>query len=204
MHNFRFILFFIFSLSASQILADSHEHEHEHEHDENNLFEEHGTHVHGHAVAQISYVDNILNISKTLPSIDVFGFEHTPKNDEQNNKIMQSIATLENTENIFSFENKACELESVHIENGLAKPDVHSHHDHEDHRNDADNNNNEKSHTNIVANYIFNCDSKKLETIEYLIFDHFPTLEEIEVQFISDHHQALFNATHSNRIQKLH
>jgi len=199
MYILRFILFFIFSLFANPILADSHEHHH-HD-DEEYLFEEHTSHVHGHAAAQISYVKSVLNINKTLSSIDVFGFEHAPKNAKQKNKIMQSIETLENVENLFSFKNKACELESAHIENGIFESGTHSQHNHKNHGDEQ--NENEESHTNVVANYIFNCDNKKLETIEYLIFDHFPSLEEIEVQYISNDHQALFKATHSNRIQKL-
>ncbi len=205
MYIFRFILFFIFTLITSSILADSHEHHH-HD-DEEHLFEEHTSHVHGHAAAQISYVKSVLNINKTLSSIDVFGFEHSPKNAIQKNKIIKSIEILENAENLFRFKNNACKLESVHIENGIFEYDTYSQHNHANHGDgdgDGDEqNNNEESHTNVVANYIFNCNNKKFETIEYLIFDIFPSLEVIEVQYISDHHQALFNATHSNRTQKL-
>ena len=90
------------------------------------MFEEHSSHVHGHATAQISYVENVLNITKTLSSIDVFGFEHAPKNEEQHNKITQSIKTMENAEHLFVFKNNACELESLHIENELAESDTDS------------------------------------------------------------------------------
>jgi len=199
MYISRFILFFIFSLSSTSILADSHKHEH-HD-DEEDLFEEHTSHVHGHASAQISYVQGILNINKTLSSIDIFGFEHAPKNEEQNKIITQAINTMENAENLFSFKNNACELESFRIDNEIIQPDVdtsQNHHDHED-----EHHHEEESHTDVVANYIFKCDNKIFESIEYLVFDHFPSLEEMEVEYIASDHQALFNATPSNRIQKL-
>ena len=201
MYIIRFILFFIFSLFVSPILADSHKHEH-HD-DEEYLFEEHTSHVHGHAAAQVSYVESVLNINKTLSSIDVFEFEHAPKNAIQKNKIMQSIEILENGENLFRINNNACKLESVHIENGIFESGTYSQDNHENNGDDDEENNNGESHTNVVANYIFNCDNEKLESIEYLIFDHFPSLEVMEIEYIANDHQALFNATPSNRIQKL-
>ena len=92
----------------------------------------------------------------------------------------------------------ACELESVQIESELidsSSDSIHEHDEHDEH--------DEESHTNVSANYIFKCDEKKLESIEYLIFDQFTSLEEIEVQYIADENQALFQASPSNRIQKL-
>lgn len=210
MNIFRFILYFIFSLSISPALADSLEHEH-HD-DEEDLFEEHTSHVHGHAIAQISYVQGVLNITKTLSSIDVFGFEHAPKDEEQNNKITQSIKTMQNANQLFIFKNNACALESVHIENQITESGTDSHQDHDSHEDEHhhhdkeahDKDTSEESHTDVIAHYSFKCDQEKLETIEYLIFDHFPSLEEIEVEYISDNHQVLFTATHNNRTQMLH
>ena len=219
MRNYFWIsIFFLATSFTNPLLADSddhHGHEDEHMHDDadEDLFEEHSSHVHGHANAQISYVQDVLKITKKLSSIDVFGFEHAPKNEEQHNKMTQSIKTMESADHLFVFKNNACALESAHIENDLAESDTDSpqdhashedehHHDHDEETHDKDTE--EESHTDVIANYTFNCDSKKLETIEYLIFDHFPSLEEIEIEYISDDHQALFKATHNNRTQKLH
>ena len=221
MRNYFWISIFFLVISFTNPLlagSDDHndhknEHMHDNEHADEQMFEEHSSHVHGHATAQISYVENILHIRKTLSSIDVFGFEHAPKNEEQNKTIAQSIGIMEKADLLFRFKNNACELESVQIENELVESDTDSHQDHDSHEDEHhhdhdeethDKDTEEESHSDVIANYTFKCDSKKLETIEYLIFDHFPSLEEIEVQYISDHNQALFHATHSNRVQKLH
>jgi len=225
MKNYFWIsLFFLVISFTNPLLADSDEHndhenekEHMHEdkhddHEDEDMFEEHSSHVHGHANAQISYARNVLNIKKTLSSIDVFGFEYAPKNDEQKNIISENVKLMEKAENLFSFKNNACELESAHVESELIESDSgsddhedHHEHEHEDeHHHDAhDDEAEEESHSDVVANYIFKCDNKKLESIEYLIFDYFPSLEEIEVEYISEDHPALFNAPPSNRIQKL-
>jgi len=209
---YKISLLLISLLLTSHLLAeDTHEH---HDHDEeDHTFEEHTSHVHGHATAQISLDHGVLNINKSLSSIDVFGFEHAPKNDEQKNKISQAIKVMQKIENIFVFNNNACELESVNIESEFKETDNGAHNDHDAHEDHHDHENEnehghedeveEDSHSDVVANYMFKCDHEGLESIEYVIFDHFPSLEEIEVQFISEDKQSLFHATPKDRIQNL-
>ncbi len=195
----KFCIILIYVFHSTCVLADSdehHDHSHDHETDEAQ-FEEHSSHVHGHASAQVTYENGILNINKSFSSIDIYGFEHTPRNEEQKNKITRAVKNLEMTEKLFRFNGNSCELESVKIESELIKIDSESHEEHHDEEVDED------SHTDVFASYIFNCDSKNFNSIEYLIFDYFPTLEELEVQYVGSNHQALFNATPSNRIQKL-
>lgn len=204
MYIFRFIIFFLFTLIASPILAASDEHHH-HD-DEEQLFEEHTSHVHGHANAQVSFDKGVLNINITLSSIDIFGFEHLPKNDEQKDIITQAVKVMETAENLFGFTNELCEHDSVKIESELIESETNDHEDHHDGHEDEHHQDEEledESHTDVLANYSYICNTETLESIEYLIFNHFPSLEQIEVQYIANDHQALFNATPSNRIQKL-
>jgi len=201
-----FSLFLIVSSLTNPLLAESDDHDHDHDNHDEQMFEEHSSHIHGHANAQISYSQGVLKIHQSLSSIDVFGFEHVPKNDEQKNIVAQNLELMQKTESLFKFENNACQVESVEIKSELHKPDSNSyenHHDHEEeHHHDEETN--EDTHTDVLADYTFKCDTDKIESIEYLIFDQFPSLEEIEVQFISEDHPALFQATPSNRIQSLH
>ena len=203
----KFCVILVFVSYSTCLLAGSDEH-HDHSHDRETdeaIFEEHSSHVHSHANAQVSYENGILNINKSFSSIDIFGFEHAPKNEEQKNTVKQAVKKLEMTELLFRFNGNSCELESVKIESDLIKTDSESHKEHHDHTDEHhhDEEVDEDSHTDVFANYIFNCDSKNFNSIEYLIFDYFPTLEELEVQYVGSDHQALFNATPSHRIQKL-
>ncbi len=192
---------FIFFISLCLAIPVNAEEDHHH-HDEVHEFEEHASHVHGHANANVTYENNILKIDLSFSSVDIFGFEHAPKNDEQHKKIAKSIGILEKVDNLFQFKkNSACKIDSVYINSEILKPHSDEHHEHEEH--DHDEANNEETHSDVTVNYLFNCSESDLEAIEYLVFDHFPTLEKIEVQFISNEHQALFNASTDNRIQPI-
>lgn len=207
MHITKYCINLVFVFHSTCLLAGSDDH-HDHSHDletDESLFEEHSSHVHGHASAQVSYENGVLNINKSFSSIDIFGFEHEPKNDEQKIAIKQAVKNLEMTEKLFRFNGNSCELESVKIESDLIKADVENHEEHHDHDHEHhhDEESSDDSHSDVYANYKFKCDNKNINSIEYSIFDYFPTLEELEVQYIGSDHQALFNATPTNRIQEL-
>ena len=185
-----------------------HEHEHEHEHDELD-FEEHSSHVHGQANAQVSFENDVLIINMTFSSSDIFGFEHAPKNEEQRNTIKKAVEDLKMTEKIFTFNDDSCNVDTISIESDLLKSDAgkdEQHHDHEDEHHDNHNHDKESeesTHSDVFANYSFKCNTEILKSIEYLVFDTFPSIKEIEIQYISNDHQALFNASSDKRIQEL-
>ncbi len=193
MSKSKFFIFFIVLYIVSPISAE----EDDHHHDEHHEFEEHTSHVHGHASANVSYEGDVLNVALSFSSTDIFGFEHKPKTEEQHKKIEQSAFILEHANNLFLFNKpNACKLNSVNINSEIIDHDTNVHHVHEAHDHDD-------THSDVNAKYLFNCSDNELESIEYLIFDHFPTLEKIEVQFISNEHQVIFNASNDNRIQSI-
>ena len=198
MSKINIIIFFLTLYLATIVNAE----EDHHHHDEDHEFEEHASHVHGHATANATYESDVLNIELSFSSVDIFGFEHAPKNEKQHKKIAQSIAILEKANNLFQFKkNNACVIDTVDISSEIVESDANAHHEHEEHGHDDENN--EETHSDVTANYSFKCSENALESIEFIMFDHFPTLEKIEVQFISDKHQALFNALNNNRVQSI-
>ena len=178
----------------------SAENDHNHIDDEN--FEDHASHEHGHATAQISFSNDTLNLELLLPSIDVFGFEHTPQNDEQREKIIQSKLLLQDANKILNIKpNKSCHSESVEIESVLINSiSEENSHDHEERHDDE---HHEDEHSDVNVHYIYRCSNAKPESIEFILFDYFPTVEEIEVQFVSDEAQTLSSATPDERIHSL-
>ena len=203
MHNSKIFILLIFVFHSTQLVAGSDEH-HDHKHEESK-FEEHTSHVHGHASAHISYENGILNINKTFSSADIFGFEHSPKNEKQKNAIELAVKNLKTTEMLFNFHEASCKLDTVLIEGDLINQDADNHEKHHHHEDEHhhDENSAEEAHTDVFANYLFKCDTRSLNSIEYLIFDIFPSIEKIEVEFIAHDQQSLFTATPSNRIHKL-
>ena len=182
--------------------------EDDHAHTDDSNFEDQASHEHGHATAQISFSNETLNLELLLPSIDVFGFEHTPQNDEQHEKVIQSKSILRDAQNVLIVIPKgSCHLESVEIEgviiDSISKKNSHDHekHDHEEH--DDDEEHHENDHSDVNVHYVYQCPNKKPESIEFMLFDHFHTIEEIEVQFVSDETQVLSIATPDERIQSL-
>ena len=186
-------IFFILLIASIQISAS----EDEHAHTDDANFEDHASHEHGHATAQITFSNDTLNLELLLPSIDVFGFEHTPQNDEQHEKVIQSKSTLKEAQNVLIVKPKeTCLIKSTQIESvvidSISEKNDHGHKEgHED------------EHSDVNAHYVYQCSSAKPESIDFMLFDHFHTLEEIEVQFVSDEIQVLSTVTPDKRTQSL-
>ncbi|QMU60823.1 MAG: DUF2796 domain-containing protein [Gammaproteobacteria bacterium] len=182
--------------------------EDQHSHDEESMFEEHSAHEHGHASSQITFINHTLNLALSLPSIDIFGFEHEPHNEKEHEIITQSQAILKNADNIISIHpNNECELKSISLESSIIDSVNENDKDHNDHESDEhhdaeshdEEEHNDEEHSDVSLHYVYSCSQDNLESIEYKIFDHFPTIEEIEVQFVSNETQNLFTATPKSR-----
>ena len=182
--------------------------ENEHAHTDDEHFENHASHEHGHATAQITFINDTLNLELLLPSIDVFGFEHTPQNEEQHEKVIQSKSILKDAQNVLIIKPKeSCLIKSTEIESvvidSISEENDHGHdkHDHEEHNDDDEHHENE--HSDVNAHYVYQCSNTTPESIEFMLFDHFHTLEDIEVQFVSDETQVLSTVTPDKRTQSL-
>jgi hypothetical protein len=203
----------VFSILISAIASEApHSHDH-HSNNEEAEFEEHSAHEHGHASAQITLIDNILRLGLSFPSIDIYGFEHNPHNEAEHDVVLQSKSTLMDTEKVVIIHaDKSCELKNFTFESSIfdsineehAKHSKHEsaeHHDEEPHNNHHDEEHHDhtthhdEEHSDVSINYEYNCLSEDLQTIDFKVFDHFPTIEEIEVQFISDDNQKLYTVT---------
>ena len=191
-------IFVILLIASIEISAS----EDEHAHTDDANFEDHASHEHGHATAQITFSNDTLNLKLLLPSIDIFGFEHTPQNDEQREKVLQSKSILKDAQNVLIVKPKesclivSTEIESVVIDSISEKNDHGHKEDHEDEHH-------EDEHSDVSAHYVYKCSDATPESIDFMLFDHFPTLEDIEIQFVSDEAQVLSTVTPDKRTQSL-
>ena len=180
------ILIFLIIFSTTLVAGEDHHHHEE--------FTDHEAHVHGHAEAYISNEDDIVNVKLVLPSIDVFGFEHNPKNEEQINKVHSQLKVLDNSHNLFVIDS-SCEQLGANIESGVISDhdEEHAHenehHHHDDHGHD-DYHEEDETHSNVSAAYELNCSAIKFEKIHFKIFDTFPSVERLVVQYVSESTQT--------------
>ena len=191
-------IFVILLIASIEISAS----EDEHAHTDDANFEDHASHEHGHATAQITFSNDTLNLELLLPSIDIFGFEHTPQNDEQHEKVIQSKSTLKNAQNVLIVKPKeSCLIKSTEIES-VVIDSISEKNDH-GHKEDHEDEHHEDEHSDVSAHYVYKCSDATPESIEFMLFDHFHTLEDIEVQLVSDETQILSTVTPDKRTQSL-
>lgn len=166
-------LSFLFVYSTI-VLAGDNEHSHHEEHEE---FKEHEAHLHGHGEAYISIEDQVAKVTFILPSIDVFGFEHDPLNEQQHNTVDTQLKLLENSQNIILM-GSSCKQTHIEINSGVNSED-HGHE--EDHRYEGS-----ETHSNVTVAYELQCETNHDENIIFSIFKTFPSIEKIVVKYVSD------------------
>ena len=188
--NICCVLLIMFSTT---IYAESDQHEHHHEehhehldhkhhdeHDHDSEFTQHAAHQHGHANGSISFSENEIIVSLTLPSIDVFGFEHKATNQQEQTIIDNALKELSMIGNIIKLE-PTCET-STHQVN--YEPPESS--------NDSD------IHSDVIVNTHFACGDDSARQIIFELSNITPSIEHIEIGYISDNKQALFSVTPDN------
>ena len=189
----KFILFILvcwlpFSLCAYE--GDGHHHEEhgheEHHHDES--FAEHAAHVHGHANANISYVDNTLIVALNLAAKDVFGFEHAPKNNSEEQIVTSSLLYLKDINDVLTTQ-PACRVGDIVVESDIVATREHEHSD-------------DEVHSDVDATYELHCESDVKLT--FTLLQRFKSIEKILVQYVSSSEQSLITATHDKATILLH
>lgn len=157
-----------------------HNNKHDSKHDHDELeFTEHQAHEHGHARATISYSNNNVVMSITLPSIDVFGFEHEPHNKEEQAIVEQALKKISILDNIVSID-PVCKADTYSVSNNLSS----SHDD---------------AHSDVQINATLSCDNNKPRLITFTLFETLSTVEELSVEYISDNIQNLHTLSPNER-----
>ncbi|MGY3568599.1 zinc uptake protein ZrgA [Vibrio paucivorans] len=110
-------------------------------------FRQHDAHAHGHVELNIVQDGNELLMEFTAPGADVVGFEHAPKNEEQKALMSDTIAKLEQANNVITLTSAAnCHIETASVSHTLGGDD-HSDHDHNhDHDHDHDHDHEKHDH----------------------------------------------------------
>lgn len=163
-HTFLFLL-----LSANAIIsANAGPHSHE-------------AHEHGVAQLTLAIEGNVLAIEFESPAANLVGFEHKARTQEEIKQVKQAKDILNSPEALFSFIGTNCIAQKTTADVSGVKGDAHNEHKHHDHP---------KNHSEITANYLFNCkNSSQLTSLSIALFEKFNGIKIINATWITDTEQ---------------
>jgi hypothetical protein len=172
-------------------------------------------HEHGAASLNIAIDASEVLMELGSPAVNIIGFEHPPGTDEQHQLLDQAAALLREPEQLFLLSPEAgCLATAADLESSLlAEHDEHAeesehHKAHEKyadtaHEDEHDHKDEHETHSEFHALYTFSCaEPAELHAIELVLFQHFPGLEDVDVQFIGPSGQLGVELTPSqNRLE---
>ena len=150
---------------------------------------EHGAHVHDYGQLNLVLEGNRLDAELIVPGMDVAGFEHAPRDDQQRAAVDAAVTTLKDPDKIFALPAKAaCAIESVEVESAmLGGEHDHDDHAHDDHAKEHDDHahDDEETHSEFHVTYSFRCsDPGSFDELGVRYFEHFERTKELEVQAV--------------------
>ena len=135
-----------------------------------------------------------VHIELDSPAANIVGFEHVPSSDADHVALKKAVAMLKDGGKLFEFNASAdCSLEKTHIESALMEEG----HKHEKHEHEAE------THSDIEAIYHFECEKPgKLTQLSVELFEAFPGMEKLNVQYIIENKQGASELTPSSHVIK--
>lgn len=101
---------------------EKHDHDHDHEH------RQHGAHVHGIAALNLAFEGNEVQIELDSPAANIVGFEHVPSSADDQAALDEAVATLEDGDKLFRFNDEAgCRMETGTINSALLEDERRRH-----------------------------------------------------------------------------
>lgn len=178
-------------LSASPVLADGHKgHNHASQ----------KAHEHGVADMTISIMGNQAMIEIGSPAYNLVGFGHQPKNEEQTKMIADRMREIRSGTLIQFNDDAKCRISgqvynNPFIEEAKAHDHDHDHdHSHDGQKQDAKKGKKTKksNHKDFDFSYEYRCDypSKVYQVDTHNLFDAWPNLKKVRVQWLKDQQQS--------------
>ena len=166
-------------------------------------YREHAPHEHGHGAIDIVMEAEEVVIEIRIPAVNVVGFEHAPRDDEEHEAIRRALVPFEDASSALVLPGEAgCEVENVRASiagmtheserhqdeagNGHEQHghDTHGHkeHDYEEHEEQAD----EEDHSELHATYHLHCHAPgQLRQVDMRVLKHLHDIEEIDVRLVT-------------------
>lgn len=154
---------------------------------------EHGGHTHGLAQLNIALEGNTLVIELESPAVNIVGFEHKPRSSKEHEVLESAMASLHQPDLLFVMDSAAnCQAGHIEIDSGFEDGGVHeAHHGHGQEHHTEDNHREDEEHSDIDAHYELSCaNTDKLKMIDVRLFERFPAMHNIALQFIGERGQT--------------
>ena len=193
------LIFLATALTAEEKHGHDHKHEHKHEHEHEAEYRQHDSHVHGIAALNLALEGDEVHIELDSPAANIVGFEHAPSSKADHEALDKAVAMLKDGGKLFKFNASAgCSLEKAHIESALMQEEhEHDKHDHDKHEHE------EEPHSDIQAVYHFECEKPgKLTQLTVELFEAFPGMEKLNVQYVIENKQGASELTASSHVIK--
>lgn len=163
-----------------------------------------GAHVHGHGTLNIAVEDNRVSLELEAPGMDIVGFEHAAKTDDQKARVDAANGILQRPLDIFVLPAAAgCTVTSADVK---VEAEHHDHDDDHDHakdekasghdRDDHDHDHDHEGHNQFHATYELACTSAaQLANITFDYFKHFAGAQGLTVNVVTGKGQSKFEVS---------
>lgn len=163
-------------------------------------------HEHGAGELRVAIDGNDIELGFEGPAANFVGFEHRPRNAEQQGAVDGALAALRNPATLFAWPAAAgCRLTATEVEGpdyGDADHGGEDHADHDDHDHDHEagkdhgDEHDEEAHTEFAALYAFRCDRPAaLDRLKVLAFQRFPATLRLDASVVGPAGQAAATLT---------
>ena len=159
----------------------------------------HAAHVHGEAALNLVIDGGELMIELLSPAANLVGFEHAPHDSAEQRRVDQAEHLLRDAAAMFALPEQAqCTPQPVELHSPFGRQG-HREHDHEQHPREAhaheEHGHDEEQghvggHSDYEVEYAFSCSGQPPQSIRFGLFEHFPGLHEVHVQYIVDGRQG--------------
>jgi len=200
------------------VAEEKQEHEHDHDHEKR----QHDAHVHGIAALNLALEGEEVHVELDSPAANIVGFEHAPSSEADHAALDKAVATLKDGDQLFRFNSEAgCRMEKAQVTSALLDEDHDEHaddhgheeknahgdaeHQHEEqgHEEHGHEEHEDETHSDIDAAYHFECDQPaKLKQLTVELFEAFPGMEELKVQYVIESEQGAAELTPADHVVK--
>jgi hypothetical protein len=158
---------------------------------------QHDAHVHGAAEGNLVVEESQMRLELEIPGVNLVGFEHAPRNDDQRKRLGDTLSLLERGDWLLTDPRGQCALKSVDAhthgfgkfkQDGEAGSGHDSHDDHQDgHGSDHAQHEHNHEHAEFHLVAVLQCQTpERLRWVDLALFDDFPGNEAIRLDVLTE------------------
>ncbi|MFW5824485.1 MAG: ZrgA family zinc uptake protein [Marinobacter sp.] len=132
-------------------------------------------HVHGVAQLQLAIEGNTVELILRSPAANLVGFEHAPKNREQEQALAETREWLRSTA-LIQGAGGDCTVVASSVDHEHGKTDAHDHHGHD--KNETD------GHSEFEISQRLDCDGPLEGSLETPLLERFGNIETLSVEWV--------------------